>query len=152
MQLTRFSDLGLRVLMDLSALAPDAHMVLLSSLAAREPQALAQAGLDARSGPLKGVTETIRKALASAGLGGGAVASPADADVIDADLSRRDFTVNAMALSLPDPGSVRPKQAISPAAMRGHHSAFCASVPPFLIAELNIPTLIEKIERNAGAA
>jgi poly(hydroxyalkanoate) depolymerase family esterase len=46
-------------------------------------QALAQAGLDTRSGPLKGVTETIRKALASAGLGGGAVASPAHADVID---------------------------------------------------------------------
>ena len=56
------------------------------------------------------------------------------------------------ALSEPEPGSVRPKQAISPAAMRGHHWAFCASVPPFLIAELNIPTLIEKIERNAGAA
>jgi poly(hydroxyalkanoate) depolymerase family esterase len=46
-------------------------------------QALAQAGLNTQSGPLKGVTETIRKALASAGLGGGAVASLADADVID---------------------------------------------------------------------
>jgi len=46
-------------------------------------QALAQAGLDTRSGPLKGVTETIRKALASAGLGGGAEAPTADEDVID---------------------------------------------------------------------
>ena len=51
------------------------------------------------------------------------------------------------ALSLPEPGSVRPKQAIAPPAILGHHSAFCASVPPFLIAELNMPTLIEKIER-----
>ncbi|MES2926896.1 MAG: PHB depolymerase family esterase [Pseudomonadota bacterium] len=46
-------------------------------------KALAQAGLDTRSGPLKGVTETIRKALASAGLGGGPLATPADADVIE---------------------------------------------------------------------
>ncbi len=46
-------------------------------------QALAQAGLNTQSGPLKGVTETIRKALASAGLGGGTAASAADADVID---------------------------------------------------------------------
>ena len=56
------------------------------------------------------------------------------------------------ALSLPEPGSVRPKQVIDPAATLGHHSAFWASVPPFLIAELNMPTLIEKIERKAGAA
>ena len=52
----------------------------------------------------------------------------------------------------PEPGSVRPKQAISPPAMRGHHSFCCASVPPFFKAELNIPILIEKIERKAGAA
>ncbi|MDZ4126830.1 MAG: PHB depolymerase family esterase, partial [Hydrogenophaga sp.] len=46
-------------------------------------KAFAQAGLDTRSGPLQGVTETIRKALASAGLGGGTVVSRADADVFD---------------------------------------------------------------------
>ncbi len=48
-------------------------------------KALAQAGLDARSGPLKGVTETIRKALASAGLGGSSVHAHAvaDGDVIE---------------------------------------------------------------------
>ena len=56
------------------------------------------------------------------------------------------------ALSDPLPGSVRPKQAIAPSAIFGHHSAFCASVPPFLIAELNMPTLIEKMLRKAGAA
>jgi poly(hydroxyalkanoate) depolymerase family esterase len=37
-------------------------------------QALNRAGLDSRSGPLRGVTDTIRQALASAGLGG--VAAP----------------------------------------------------------------------------
>ncbi len=54
-------------------------------------RALKAAGLNTRSGPMRGVTETIRKALSSAGLGGwaepsGAVPTkrpPADADTID---------------------------------------------------------------------
>jgi len=54
--------------------------------------------------------------------------------------------------SEPDPGSVRPKQAISPDATRGSHSAFCASVPPFFSAEANMPMLIEMIDRKAGIA
>ena len=41
---------------------------------------------------------------------------------------------------------------MSPAAMRGSHFAFCASVPPFFSAEQNMPMLIEMIERNAGIA
>ena len=45
--------------------------------------------------------------------------------------------------SEPDPGSVSAKEAISPSASRGSHSAFCASVPPFLKAEQTIPVLIE---------
>ena len=49
--------------------------------------------------------------------------------------------------SEPDPGSVRPKEATSPAANRGNHSDFCASVPPFLNAEHTIPTLMDAIDR-----
>ena len=65
-----------------------------------------------------------------------------------------DFTavVCIAAESDPDPGSVRPKDAISPAAKRGSHSAFCASVPPFLNAEHTMPTLIDVTERKHGAA
>ena len=60
--------------------------------------------------------------------------------------------VRIPAESLPDPGSVSPKQAISPAASRGSHSACCASVPPFLSAEATMPMLIEMIERKHGIA
>ena len=48
--------------------------------------ALASAGIDTRSGPMKGVTDTIDQALASAGMGHGAVAGsaqPAPGPVID---------------------------------------------------------------------
>ena len=56
-------------------------------------KALAQAGLDTRSGPLKGVTETIRQALASAGLGGGSAATPAHTDMTDViDIVARDIS------------------------------------------------------------
>ena len=44
------------------------------------------------------------------------------------------------------------EQAILPAAILGYHSAFWASVAPFFNALANMPTLIEKIERYAGAA
>lgn len=88
-------------------------------------QALAQAGLDTRSGPLKGVTETIRKALASAGLGGGAVASPADADVIDVvarDIGARPTAPGAgqfVRRTQPHPAGARDYKLYLPAARAG---------------------------------
>ena len=67
-------------------------------------------------------------------------------------LPERTAIVCIAAESDPEPGSVNPKLAISPAARRGSHSAFCASVPPFFSAEQTMPMLIEMIERNAGIA
>ncbi|MBA4266113.1 MAG: esterase [Comamonadaceae bacterium] len=56
-------------------------------------RALASAGLDTRSGPMRGVTETIRQSLASAGLGVGASTVPPAHVVTDDDA--RTFDVEA---------------------------------------------------------
>ncbi|PZO09509.1 MAG: esterase [Burkholderiales bacterium] len=88
-------------------------------------KAFAQAGLDARSGPLKGVTDTIRKALASAGLGGGPAGAPADTGVIDVvarDVSAQPTTTSAggfMARTLHHPGGVLDYKLYQPAARAG---------------------------------
>jgi hypothetical protein len=62
-------------------------------------------------------------------------------------LPERTAVVCSPAESDPDPGSVSPKLAMSPAARRGSQAAFCSSVPPFLIAEQTMPRLIDTIER-----
>lgn len=88
-------------------------------------KALAQAGLDARSGPLKGVTDTIRKALASAGLGGGPVATGAEADVIDVtarDIAPKPTARGAgqfIARTLSHPAGVRDYKLYRPAVRAG---------------------------------
>ncbi|MDP1685388.1 PHB depolymerase family esterase [Hydrogenophaga sp.] len=88
-------------------------------------KAFAQAGLDARSGPLKGVTETIRKALSTAGLGRGPASTPARADVID--VPARDISAKApaqgagefMARTLSHPAGVRDYKLYRPAVRAG---------------------------------
>lgn len=88
-------------------------------------KAFAQAGLNARSGPLKGVTDTIRKALASAGLGGGPAGAPTEADVIE--VTARDITAKPtaagagefMARTLHHPAGVRDYKLYRPAVRAG---------------------------------
>jgi poly(hydroxyalkanoate) depolymerase family esterase len=90
-------------------------------------QALAQAGLDTHSGPLKGVTETIRKALASAGLGGGFAGTPADTDGDVIDVVARDADAQPAApgagpfvrRTLQHPAGVRDYKLYQPAAPAG---------------------------------
>lgn len=62
-------------------------------------RALKAAGLNTQSGPLRGVTDTIRNALASAGLAVGAAATPAPAAPSDDD------TIDVVAREVPTPGA-----------------------------------------------
>ncbi|MDO9481906.1 MAG: PHB depolymerase family esterase [Hydrogenophaga sp.] len=62
-------------------------------------RALKSAGLNTQSGPLRGVTDTIRNALASAGLVVGAAATPAQA------AAPGDDTIDVVAREVPTPGS-----------------------------------------------
>ena len=88
-------------------------------------KAFAQAGLDARSGPLKGVTQTIRKALASAGLGHGLQGTPGETDVIEvkarevADPPASQGAGEFMARTLHHPAGVRDYKLYKPAARTG---------------------------------
>ncbi|MDP2165970.1 MAG: PHB depolymerase family esterase [Hydrogenophaga sp.] len=61
-------------------------------------RALASAGLDTRSGPMRGVTDTIRNALASVGLAVGVAAAPAQAAPPNAN------TMDVVARDVPAPG------------------------------------------------
>jgi len=62
-------------------------------------RALKAAGLNTQSGPLRGVTDTIRNALASAGLAVGAAATPAQA------APSGDDTIDVVAREVPTPGA-----------------------------------------------
>lgn len=62
-------------------------------------RALKSAGLNTQSGPLRGVTDTIRNALASAGLAVGAAATPAQA------APSGDDTIDVVAREVPTPGA-----------------------------------------------
>lgn len=85
-------------------------------------KALAQAGLDTRSGPLQGVTQTIRKAL---GLGGESAPMPGAVDASDAievaapDISARPAARNAgqfITRTLNHPAGIRDYKLYRPAA------------------------------------
>ncbi|MDP2417767.1 MAG: PHB depolymerase family esterase [Hydrogenophaga sp.] len=62
-------------------------------------RALKAAGLNTQSGPMRGVTDTIRNALASAGLAVGAPATPAPAAPFG------DNTIDVVAREVPTPGA-----------------------------------------------
>lgn len=76
-------------------------------------QALTRAGLDHRSGPMQGVTETIRKALASAGLGDAAIPraqaplKPGAGHGAVIDVAARDVTAPREHVPVPDQGEAR---------------------------------------------